>query len=85
LFEEGETKARTVPLLIKGEWRYLQTSASPVRGNSGKVIAAMKWAVDVTEREQAYQLTLGAQNTNERLGSGSRPGAHAGLFSRPLV
>ena len=67
LFEGKDPVVRTVPLFKQGRWQHWQTGASPILGREGQAIAALKWGVDVTEREMARVATLTAQTVTERL------------------
>ena len=68
LFEGENPVVKIVPLFKRGLLQYWQTGASPILLDIGRqVIAALKWDVDVTEREQAHVAALTAQTVDERL------------------
>ena len=67
IFEGREPEVKIVPLVKQGRLRYWQTGASPVQDKDGNIIAALKWGIDVTEREQAHRVALEAPNVEARL------------------
>lgn len=67
LFEGEDPVVKTVPLFKRDRWQYWQTGASPILDSGGQVMAALKWGVDVTEREQAHVAALTARSVDERL------------------
>jgi signal transduction histidine kinase/DNA-binding response OmpR family regulator len=67
LFEGEDPIVKTVPLFKRDRWQHWQTGASSILDSEGQVIAALKWGVDVTEREQAYVAALTARSVDERL------------------
>ena len=67
VFAGEESATKTVPLVKEGELRYWQTGASPVTDARGHIIAALKWGLDVTDREHAHRAALEAPNLEARL------------------
>lgn len=67
IFDGKNSEQRVIPLIKHGRLQYWQTSASPIFSEDGAIIAALKWGLEVTPREEAHQAALQAADVNERL------------------
>jgi len=69
LFESEDKSIKVVPLFKRGKLQHWQTGASPILDSTGQIIAALKWGLDVTEREIVSRTALEAKSLDERLKS----------------